>query len=417
VSAIVPPRVFLARRTQVTLSGYATRWSGSTKVDFGPGITVDDLVAASPTALVAHVVTTGSTPLGVRDVVVQDGTSEERYVGVFAVASPLTASFEGTMGQGALARMTLQVLDTSTPLDLTSVRALDGTITFPNLALTLPAGVGDLGVTGISDFEVTFGLSVDVDAPVAIGDVDLVSGPAGATTDFPLPSGAGVTARTAAALASGVDASGQITSAYDSALYVFTPPRMAILDFSASSTVQALDPAVALLPSTGHFADLLGFGYELTTVAPAGVPLYAVYWDNTGGTGPYSLKAISSEVGSSAAARPADQRAPGAIAVPALPFVLTGGDLSNQYGADWIKLAVARPTTLHVQTTGDLETDTRVTAYLADALTLADHPIDTGFSADGTFSLKGAGTYYLEFTQGLNYAPPHTKYTAIVRLG
>jgi hypothetical protein len=416
VSAIVPPRVFLARRTQVTLSGYATRWSGSTTVDFGPGITVDDLVAASPTALVAHVVTTGSTPLGVRDVVVKDGSSEERYVGAFAVASPVAASFEGTMGQGALGRLTLQVLDTSTPLDLTAIRNLDGTISFPNIALNLPAGVGNVGISEASDFEMTFGLSVDVDAPVAVGDVDLVSGPAGMTTDFPLPSGVRVTARSAAALASGVDASGQITSAYDSALYVFTPPRMAILDFAVSSTVQALDPAVALLPSTGHFADLLGFGYELTAVAPGGVPLYAVYWDNTGGVGPYKVKATSSEVGSSAMATLADQVSQAAIPVPALPFVLTGGDLSNNSG-DWIKLAVARPTTLRVQTTGDLETDTRVTAYLADAQTVAGHPIDTGFAADGTFALTGAGTYYLKFSQGLEFALPHTKYTAVVRLG
>jgi hypothetical protein len=415
VSSIVPSRVFLARSTQVTLSGYATHWSTATKVDFGPGITVEELVAASPTALVAEVATTRATPLGVRDVIVDDGSSRERYAGAFTVASPVAATFEGTMAQGALGRMTLRVLDTSTPLDLTSNRDLAGDITYPNLALTLPSGVGNLGVSDISDFEVTFGLSVDVDAPVASGDVDLLSGPAGATTEFPLPSTVRVTARTAAPLASGVAATGQTTSAYDSVLYAFTPSAMAILDFSVLSPVLTLDPAVALLPSSGHFADLLGFGYAQTVIAPAGVPVYAVYWENTGGTGPYSVTANSTDVAASAAATSADQTSQGAIGVSALPFVLTDGDHARN-SFDWVKLIVFGPTALRVQTAGDLDTDTRVTAFQSDAMTVVGSPLDTGSAADGTIPLQVAGTYYVEFSQGEAYAPPHTKYTAIIRV-
>jgi hypothetical protein len=416
VSGIVPSRVFLARTTQVTLSGYATHWSSTTKVDFGPGITVEDLVAASPTALVAQVVTTKSTPLGMRDVVVDDGSSRERYASAFEVASPVNVSFEGTMAQGALARITLQVLDTSTPLDLTAIRDLAGNTTYPNLVLGLPSGVGNLGVSSVSDFEVTFGLSVDVDATPATGDVDLVSGPVGATTEFPSPSAARVTARTAASLTSGIAATGQITSAYDSALYAFTPSVMAILDFSVLSNDPTADPAVALLPSSGHFADLLGFGYEQTAVAPGGVPLYAVYWENTGGTGQYSVKMTSTDVAASAAATSADQTAQGAVAVTALPFVLTDGDLAKNPLGDYVKLTVAAPTTLRVQTTGDLATDTRVTPWQSNGLTVAAPPIDTGYAADGTVALKSAGTYYLEFTQGQDYAAPHSKYTAIIRV-
>ncbi len=415
VSGIVPSRVFLARTTQVTLSGFATHWSDATRVDFGPGITVEQLVAASPTALVAQVTTTKSTPVGVRDVFVDDGSSRERYAGAFEVAAPVSASFEGTMAQGALARMTLHVLDTSTPLDLTEVHEIDGTITYPNLALTLPSGVGNLGVNAVQDFEVTFVLSIDVDAPAAAGEVDLVSGSAGATTEFPFPAGLGVTKRAASPLTSGIAATGQITSAYDSALYAFTPSTMAILDFSVESMGLTQDPAVALLPSSGHFADLLGFGYLQTTVAPAGAPLYAVYWENTGGTGPYSVTATSTDVAATAAATAADQASQGALVVSALPFVLTGGDHAKN-SFDWVKLAVAAPTTLRVQTTGDLATDTRVTAYQSDARTVAAPAIETGYAADGTFALKAAGTYYVEFSQGEDYAPPHTTYTAIIRL-
>ncbi len=414
VSGIVPSQVFLARSTQVTLSGYATHWTSATKVDFGPGITVEDLVAASPTALVARVTTTKSTPIGVRDVVVEDGSSRERYARAFEVAPPVNATFQGTMGQGALARVTLQVLDTSTPLDLTATRALDGTITFPNLALTLPPGVSSLGVSDAQDFEVTFVISVDVDASPSTGDLDLVSGPSGSTTEFPLPSGVRVTARTAAPLASGVAATGQITSAYDSVLYVFTAPRMAILDFSVTSP-PALYPAVALLPSSGHFADLLGFGDQQTAVAPGGVPLYAVCWENTGGTGSYTLGLTSTDVGATAATTPADETPQGAIAVSSLPFVLTGGDLSKQ-SFDYLKLTLSQAATLRVQTIGDLETDTRVAAYQSDAITLVGPPIDTGYAADARITLSAAGTYYIEFLQGADFAAPHTKYTGIVRV-
>lgn len=414
VSAIVPSRVFLARTTQVTLSGYATHWSSATQVDFGPGITIENLVVASPTALVARVTTTKSTPVGVRDVIVDDGDAHERYAAAFQVLPPLTASFQGTMAQGALALVTLQVLDTSTPLDLTSVRNLDGTTTYPNLALSVPAGVGNVGIASASDFEVTCALSIDVDAAVGPGDVDLVSGPAGATTDFPLPTGVSVTARSATPIASGGDAMGQITSPYDSALYSLTPAVMAILDFQVTSSIDALDPAVALLPSSGHFADLLGFGSKQTAVAPAGVPLYAVYWENTGGTGPYAVSVTTTSVAATASATPADAKPQHAIAAAGLPFVLTDGDLGRN-SFDYVRLRVSRPTRLRVQTIGDLATDTQVTAYRSDARTQIGSSIDTGFAADGTISLLGAGTYYVLFSQGMDFAPPHTKYTGIIR--
>jgi hypothetical protein len=50
-------------------------------------------------------------------------------------------------------------------------------------------------------------------------------------------------------------------------------------------------------------------------------------------------------------------------------------------------------------------------------VTAAGPAIDTGYAADGTIVLNGAGTYYFEFTQGMDYALqlPHTKYTAIIR--
>lgn len=415
VSAVEPARVFLSRTTEVTISGYATHWSDETTVDFGPGITVESLVAASPTALVARIVTTKSTPIGTRDVVVVDGTEKERFADVFAVASPLTVSFDGTIAQGALGRVTLRVLDTSTPLDTTSVTDLGGDVTFPNIALSLPAGVGNVGIASVSDFELTFGVSVDVDANPAIGDLDVVSGPAGVTTEFPLPAAFHVVARTATPLASGVAANGQTTLPYDSALYAFTPPTMAIVDFDVTSPDDALDPAVALLPSSGRFADLLGFGYLQTAVTLGGAPLYAIYWENTGSTGSYSVDATSTTVAATAAATPADETSQGAVAVSALPFVLTGGDHASDSGADWVKLMVTGPSALRVQTTGDPLTDTLITTYESDAYTVAAPSIDTGYAADGTISLQAAGTYYVAFSQGAYYAPPHTKYTAIIR--
>ena len=418
LSGITPPRTFLARSAEITISGYGTSWSSATTVDFGAGVTVNKLTVASPTAIIANITTTKAAAVGARDVTVKDGATTETYKGAFQVISPIAATFLGSIAQGALAEITFQVIDTSTPLDTTSTTdPLTGAVTYTNLAVTLPAGVTNQAITAASDFGATMIVSVDVDAKAATGDLDLVSGPAGATTnlDFPMPAALKIAARTPTALVSGTAATGSTATAYDSALYSFTPgAATTIVDFSASSTSAAVTPRFALLPSSGHFADLIGYGAAQTLVTSAAQPSYAVYWDNSGNKGPFSVTALGTAA-ASAAASTADNTKAGAVAAASLPFVLTGGDLSKGTGADWVKITATAASTLHLQTVGDLNTDTAVTVYQANGMTAVGMPVDTGGAADGTVAITAAGTYYVVFSQGMSYATSNPTYTGIIR--
>ncbi len=414
ISGVVPARVFLSRTSVVTLSGYATSWSDATRVDFGPGITVTSLAVASPTALQAIIVTARDTPTGLRDVVVHDRGNEQRYAGAFQVQPPVVASFEGTMAQGALAQVRLQVVDTSIPLDTTSVTSLSGVVSYPNIALSLPSGIANQATTSVSDFNASFVLSVDVDARPGTWDLAMTSGPAGATTEFPAPGMIPLGARDPAPIVPGQPAAGVTSEAFDSRLYEVALQAPTIVDLAVSSTMGILNPSVALLPSSGHFADLLGFG-SLQTAVSSG-PLYPVYWENSGGIGPYDLNVVTTPVAQSVAATLADATPSGAIVVTALPFLLTDGDLSRGLGFDWVAVDAPGPVTLRLQTTGDLQTDVRVTVYQDDGVTVVGHSIDDGAAADGTAPLPAAGRYLILFSQGSYFTPAHARFTAVVRV-
>jgi hypothetical protein len=436
VSGVEPPRSFLARNAEVTISGYGTSWSSTTTVDFGAGITVNKITVASPTALVAQITTSNTAATGPRDVTVHDGSTMEVFKGAFQVLSPIAVTTVDSLAQGGIAVLTFQVLDVSTPLDTTSVTdPLTGQVSYPNLALSLPAnsGVSLGGFSSVSDFSASVSMAFDVNATAGVADMDLLSGPPPAMTadggvgvpagdvDFPMPKSLNVVARTATALTSGTAAAGNIMNPYDSALYSFTPASasLAILDFAAASTAMAPTPGFYLLPSSGTFAASLsvyGSTAAQTVVSTATTPFYAVYWDNSGAVGPYTMTATSVAPAATAAASAADAVSTAAIVASALPFVLTGGDLTTQT-QDWVKITLTAAATLHLQTAGDPLTDIQVSVYESDGVTLVPNEtqIDNGGFADGTVSIPAAGTYLVQFAQGMGFATPDTTYNGIIR--
>src|SRR5436309_15496999 len=72
VSAITPLGVFTGRDFEIQVSGNNTKWSSSTAVNFGQGITVNKVVAASDTSLVVQVSVAANATLGTRDVTISD---------------------------------------------------------------------------------------------------------------------------------------------------------------------------------------------------------------------------------------------------------------------------------------------------------------------------------------------------------
>jgi hypothetical protein len=427
VSNVQPASAFLARSAHVTVSGYATNWTDSTKVDFGAGITVSNVHAASPTALVADIALDKAAAVGPRDVVVTDGTTKETYKQAFTVAPPATLQMQGSLAQGSIAIATIKLEDQSTPFDTTGTQdPLTGAVTYTNLAVTAPAGMQATIQTATSE-SISLLVLTDVDAKAAANDLDLVSGPAGDTTNdvhFPVPAGLTVAARTAATLGA-TPATGNIKNAYDSALYSYTPGgSLAIVDFSASSTASGAQPAFALLPKSGHFADIIGYFGNGTAAAATVVPsttdpFYAIYWDNTGTTGAYTLGVTSTAPASTQAAAASDNNKGGAVPANALPFVLTGGSLTDTTSQDWVKVVAAAGDvnkSFHVQTAGDSLTDVAVTLYQSDGTTVVGSPLETGGLVDGTFTIPSPGVFYVVFAAGQIFDPTHGTYAGVVRI-
>ncbi len=431
VSGITPPQSFLARTTELTISGYGTNWTSASAptVDFGgTDIAVNKITVASPTALVVSISTSKSATLGPRDVKVTDGTSTETYKGAFQVLSPLAVTFQGNVAQGGNVFANIKVLDLSTPLD-TTTDATTGA--FTNLAVTAPKGVTPF-VTAAGDYTATVELQIDVDAMTGMGTLDLVSGPAGATTnvDSPAPEALNVAATTPTALVAGTAATGTIAAAFDTNVYSFTPSSAAqtILDFGITTTSTTATPALYLLTdtkwasfATGAVAQTGGGTFSFVTTQTT--PLYGITWDQSGATGPFTLAGVvSTPAASTAAATATDATEATAIPATAFPFVLTSGDLSHGSGAgDWVKVKMpAGKTSLRVQATGDTQTDT-VVAVTTDGSTTAGTTTDnteTGTIVDATFTgLTAGATYYVTFTEGLSgqFGGSPTDYTGILR--
>jgi Quinohemoprotein amine dehydrogenase, alpha subunit domain III len=223
VSAIIPDVAYLARSSDVTISGYATTWSLTTRVDLGAGITVTGVHPASPTSLIVGITIDATAATGLRDVTVSDGDAVSTYSAGFDVEPPMTLTWLGETSVASLAYLDVQVTDLATPLDTTSTTDALGQVTYPNLALVLPAGVATLALSNVSAYSARALLTIDLDTVPATSALDLVSGPPGGTTDthFPVPQAISVGPRTPTPLASGSGTAAVIEAPYDSGLYSF----------------------------------------------------------------------------------------------------------------------------------------------------------------------------------------------------
>jgi hypothetical protein len=425
VSGITPGRAFLARKVDVTVSGYNTEWSTSTTLDFGAAIKVDSITVASPTALVASLTIDKAATPGARDVTITDGSTKEVYKGAFKLDLPAVISTQGSVAQGSILAIHVTGKDLSTPFDTTSTGdGLFTPITFTNLSVTAPAGV-NASVDAATIYGVDMTALVDVTAPTTAQALEVTSGPMGDPKDdvFPMPGVLTLAARTPAALTSGTAATGTIAKPLDSMLYSFTPgASLSIVDFAASSTVMNATPKVVILPKSGKFADLVTFAAKPTIVTASADPYYAIYWDNSGTTGAFSVLAKSVAATGAAPMEPNDTFAQAQTAAT-LPFVLRSAALTSATDIDYVKytaLAADVGKSFHVQTiAGDPKTDTIVDVFATDTTTSLGGPsADTGYHEDFVSSpITAAGVYYVKFAASpQGYSTSHTSYVGIVRL-
>jgi hypothetical protein len=434
ITSVTPDHAFLARSGTLTLDGAGTAWSSATKVDLGVGVTVTNTSVVSPTLLVVNFRTDATAATGPRDVRVTDGGDTITYMGVprggsalqggFQVLSPLVLTLEGDIAQGSIALMSAQVIDTTTPLDVTQ----DASGAYPNLAVRAPSGFTSR-VLSVTAFAAQVELAIDVSAPAGPADVALESGASGPTVvEFPAPRGLSVAARAPSALSVGTWVTGKPSSTYATGLYALTAPAAAtILDFTVSTTSSSATPDLFILGADGRWSNMLNYVQAasgspgaFSVFSTAATPLYGVTMDPSGSMGDYTVGVTSQTPAAVVAASAADGSMGTAAEAAGLPFVLTGGNLANASAGDWVKVVLPPGmTNIRAQTVGDTLTDVAVQLMADDGLTdVGGGPNETGGLVDVTFTgLSAASTYYVTFAPGQTgaFTPADATYTAIIR--
>jgi Quinohemoprotein amine dehydrogenase, alpha subunit domain III len=429
VSSISPAEVFLARTLDVHLAGFGTMWTDGTTVDFGQGIMVNHVTAASATGLVANITIAADAPTGPRDVTVMDAGKNELFHAAFDVQSPVAVTFGGTQAQGSFLNVHIAARDLENLFDDTTTG--DGLFTplvHTNLKVTVPAGTTfdiDAPTTSVSKFTIDGVLFVDATAPAAKGGVTVVSGPAGGPlVQNPSPGVLDLQARTATAVASGTPASGNEMKAFDSGLYTFTPTAAtSIQELSITPSDQMAGTFMAILPKSGAFADAIGFKTSALLPATSTDPFFLVAWDQSGTAG-YTYQIARTETQATALAL-SDQNISLATAqtVASLPAVITGGQLMTDTSEAWFKLNLTGADVgKHVRVVtigGDPRTDTVVDVLAQNGTTSLGGPSgDSGFHEDFTSDALTAAmnTVYVKIFASSFFDPAHKTYVAAIRL-
>ncbi len=411
-SGVFPTAGFLGRSVRVEISGDATEWGASSKVSFGEGITVDSVTVASPTALFADITIADNAPIGLRDVVVTGGDNVTLKQ-AFEIESPITITLRGSLAQGSIATVDVVNHDFDTPFDTTSTSAgLFSPPVFTNISATAGNGVR-VQVDDVTPYGISATMLIDIDGQT--GPLAFTSGPTG---KFPLGADVAIAARTAMPLTAGMTATATSTKPVESFLYEFTPAAFPALARFQVATSGMGSPGVAVLPASGHFADLLGAAADQRQVAKAG-KFYAVLYDLSGETGAYTIRAGSALLSIAADTEPTNNTQGGATAC-ALPCLVENATVASITDQDWfVFTAVANDVGKKVRVRtkpGDDLTDTRV-EVLAGATTLGGPSSDNGYHENHlSAAIPAAGPISTKIFASPEYDPTQTHYDALIYL-
>lgn len=396
VNAITPGRAFLERRIEVIVSGNGTEWTSGAQVDFGPGITVEEVKVASPTALVATLTVDAAAELGPRDVTVTEGETSVAYTDAFTIEAPLSVpAYAGTRAQGSVLFARLEQLDRSTPFDTLSVDSLSLAAgdNSPGLYLTDAENQPE-----IDSYHIDGLLFVDVNAVTGPTEVVVESGLPGTEVTSRAPAVFNIAERAPSPLTAGTLANGTVTEPLQTHLYSFTASPHMLVTLSVTTADPEATPRFMLLPESGKFSDLIKYSDTAAFTSGLGGTWYLVYWDNTSATG-YDFSIQADEVHS-------DDIEPNdtcALAQPlTLPASFSSLLLATDTDEDWFEVTVdaaAVGNSLRVVTSpGNTDTDTVIEVFQDDCVTSLGGPSDDDFYLDSLTSapIPAAGTYYIK---------------------
>jgi hypothetical protein len=424
INEVSPLKAFLGRKVEVAISGNGTAWTAATTASFGPDITVDKLVLASPTALVAQVTIAQTAATGPRDVTVTEAGSTLTLGQAFHVDPPIAyETTGGTLAQGSVIFSKVQLLDLTTPFDATSTG--DGFFTpleYTNLVVDLGAGATPSSLS-VKDFGLTFTTLIDVDAPASAATVKVTSGPMGSQIISSAPGAYTPVARAATPLPAGTTTV-DTTKPYASLLFsLAAPSALSVSELSVTTPVTGESAGAFVLGASGHWADLITSartGKAAMYLRQPGQAASVVFFDGAGTQGSYKLvvtdtvpAVTATEVvgaTTSAMAQTADQ----------LPFLMTGGKLSTAAYSHVVKVTIAQADVgkkLHAYTlAGDRQADT-VLEILQGTTSFAGPSTDQVYLDELlTDPITTAGDYFVVVTASSMWVSGHADYNLFLRL-
>jgi hypothetical protein len=415
ISGVIPGELFVGRSGDILIIGDGTSWESGVQVSLGAGVTVDSVTVASPTALLVKATADSTAELGVRDVTVDDLAFE----GAFELASPvLVKEIQGQTAQGSISILKLQNLDFANPFDTTTTG--DGLFTpleYVNIAVT--AGDGATAqISSVEPFAMELLLLTDVNAAAGAVDLEVLSGPADAPQSFRYPAAFEIEAREAEALpASGAAVTASIDEPFQSALFTVTAEQLSVISAYTFSESPDASPAFALLPSSGSFAELMG--YDSVGNLVGSDTYYLVYWDGAGATGySYQIGASVQAVMDSLQESEPNQTTLKAQRPEMLPALVTNAAL-DPADEDWIRVKVPAGGNkyIHVFTYGtDTLTDTVVQLLASNGTSVLGESSDAGYHEDFFSAPMGPGTYYVKIFPSDWFDPDHDGYSVAVEM-
>jgi hypothetical protein len=423
VSGVVPSRAFLARKADVTISGFGTRWDATTKVDFGQGVVVDKVTVASPTAIVASISIDKGAATGDRDVSIDGGGAKVVYKGAFKIESPVSVSTRGNVAQGSIFVGAAKGKDLSTPFDTTTQGGgLFGPPEFVGVKIADIPGITPQ-VSNVTLYGVDFSMAVDVTAPTGQRPFSIVSGLAPDQIEFPLPEGLTIAARAPVVLASGTPVQGRINSPFESVLYQVTPPAgLSVVDLRTNAAASGSRPMLVVLPKSGKFADFISSGPNNLVISTAADALYGILWDSSGTAG-YQATVGAVVTPASGAAEAANNDTCAAAQVAAsLPFVLQSATLSSSTDEDWVRITAAAGDVgkrIRVRTVGgDPQTDTVVEVFQSNGTTTLGGPSNDQDYHENHLSavIPSAADYCVKISASSTFSATANTYQALIRI-
>lgn len=413
-SGVFPAQGFTGASLRVEISGDATAWTSGATVDFGSGVTVNDVSVASPTDLFADITIDPAATPGKNDVTISSGGTYT-LAQAFELVSPVSISFTGTVAQGGLVSFVIDNHNFDQLFDASTAPALTG-----------PAGI-NFSVQANDELSISGYMFIDTTATG--GPITVQAGSANEV----VPAIA-IAARTATALTSGTAVNGTLAIERDSGLYTIDAGATDLLHFSvvAASDPNA-QPFVAVLPASGSWADEESGDYVLDTAGT----YYAVVADN-GTEGGYAYTLTGTNDVPTVVAEGNDTtngiEATAPVAA-ALPYEQTPSTLSSADDVDIVTFTVDAANanaTVHILTNigSDPETDTQVEVVDADGniytTGIFGEPDptdnDSDCDANGDCANLGedtvtaalpAGTYYLEVSAGADYSTADKAYSLL----